>query len=164
MKKLLSLLLLTAGVASAVRPGDTAPNFTLKNDAGKIITLSELRGQPVVLNFWATWCLVCKEELPELNREAAALNVKNVFAVSATDAPKEAIAYFQKSNLKRITPLVDAPNHKGLNSSASVARAYRIIGQPVAVFINRDGKVTAVHQGYLPAEQFRAYLEQTQAK
>lgn len=164
MKFLFTLLLMTAGAAFAARPGDAAPNFTLRNEAGQAVTLSDLKGQPVVLNFWATWCLVCKEELPELNREAARLKVKNMFAVSATDAPQDALSYFKQGELTSITPLVDAPQAKGPNSGAGVARAYRIIGQPVAVFIGKDGKVAAVHSGYLPAAQFRAYLKQIQSK
>lgn len=164
MQRLILLLLLTAGAAQAVRPGDVAPNFSLQNGSGKVLTLSELRGQPVVLNFWATWCLICKEELPELNREAASLNIKNFYAVSATDKSKDALAYFTREKLNNITPLVDAPGARGTNSAANVARAYRIIGQPVAVFIGKDGKVAAMHSGYLPPEQFRAYLKQIQTK
>ena len=95
------LLFLISGVASAVRPGDVAPDFTLNDAAGKKVSLSSLRGQPVVLTFWATWCLVCKEELPELNHEAARTNVKNMFAVSATDTPKAALAYFRQAGLNR---------------------------------------------------------------
>lgn len=165
MQKHLSLLLfLIPGMASAVRPGDLAPDFTLVNAAGKKVVLSGLRGQPVVLTFWATWCLVCKEELPELNGEARRADVKNMFAVSATDTPDDALAYFKRGKLNRISPLVDAPNTTGISTGAEVARAYRILGQPVSVFINPKGKVTAVHAGYLPPEQFRVYLKQIQTK
>lgn len=163
-KYVVLLLLLVMSVASAVRPGDIAPEFTLVNATGKKVTLSGLRGQPVVLTFWATWCLVCKEELPELNAEAGRADVKNIFAVSATDTPKDALAYFKQEKLNRISPLVNAPNTRGINTGAEVARAYRILGQPVSVFINPEGKVTAVHAGYLPPEQFRAYLKQIQTK
>jgi len=163
MRVLMSLLLMS-GAGLAVRPGDAAPEFSLKDKTGKVVTLSRLRGQLVVLTFWATWCVVCKEQLPELNAEAARGNLTNMFAVSATDAPKDALAYFEKAKLTRMTPLVDALDAKGVNSGASVARAYRIIGQPVTVFINARGTVTAVHAGYLPREQFLAYVKQNQAK
>lgn len=164
MWRLTSLLLLTLSAAQAIRPGDAAPNFTLRTGAGQTVTLSELRGQPVVLTFWATWCSVCKEELPELNREAARLNLKNMFALSATDAPKGALAYFAGGKLNAITPLVDAPQGVGANTAAKVAKAYRVIGQPVAVFIDAEGQVAAVHAGYLPTEQFALYLKQIRAK
>ncbi|MFD1733714.1 peroxiredoxin family protein [Deinococcus malanensis] len=59
-KRITLLLFLMSGLASAVRPGDVAPDFTLNDATGKRVTLSSLRGQPVVLTFWATWCLVCK--------------------------------------------------------------------------------------------------------
>lgn len=159
-KKTSLLLFLMTGLASAVRPGDVAPDFTLNDAGGKRVTLSALRGQPVVLTFWATWCLICKEELPELNQEAARAKVKNMFAVSATDTPNAALAYFKQAKLGAITPLVDAPKAKGPASGAGVAKAYRIIGQPVSVFIDSRGKVAAVHSGYLPPEQFRVYLKQ----
>ncbi|MFD1733713.1 hypothetical protein ACFSC4_24890 [Deinococcus malanensis] len=83
-----------------------------------------------------------------------------MFAVSATDTPKAALAYFKQSRLGSITPLVDAPRTKATSNGAAVAKAYRIIGQPVSVFIDQGGKVAAVHSGYLPPEQFRAYLKQ----
>lgn len=159
-KQLTLLLFLITSLASAVRPGDVAPDFTLNDPSGKKVTLSALRGQPVVLTFWATWCLVCKEELPELNQEAARAKVKNMFAVSATDTPKAALDYFKQAKLGAFTPLVDAPKAKGPGTGAGVAKSYRIIGQPVSVFIDSRGKVTAVHSGYLPAEQFRVYLKQ----
>lgn len=164
MRRLLTSLLMMLGAALAVRPGDTAPDFSLRDAAGKAVTLRGLRGQPVVLTFWATWCLVCKQELPELNREAARLNLKNMFAVSETDTSEDALAYFKKGALTTIVPLVDAPGTAAVNTGASVARAYRIIGQPVAVFINASGKVTAVHTGYLPVAQFRVYLKQNQQR
>ncbi|AFZ66247.1 TlpA family protein disulfide reductase [Deinococcus peraridilitoris] len=162
MRVLTTLLLLSLGVAQAVRPGDVAPNFSLKTEAGKTVSLNSLRGEPVVLTFWATWCLVCKEELPELNQEARAAKLKNMYAVSATDSAKDALAYFRKNELGSVTPLVDAPGTKGTSTAASVARAYRIIGQPVSVFIDKAGKVSAVHSGYMPPEQFRVYLKTIQ--
>jgi thiol-disulfide isomerase/thioredoxin len=53
-------------VASKVKPGDMAPDFKLKDAAGKTWSLSALRGKPVLLNFWATWCPPCVEEMPSL--------------------------------------------------------------------------------------------------
>ena len=63
-----------------------------------------------------------------------------------------------------ISALVDVSGAKGNRTGAGVAKAYRIIGQPVAVFIDQRGKVTAVHSGYLPTEQFRVYLKKIRTK
>src|SRR6187402_2486685 len=82
----LGTTVLLAGRASAVQPkvGQPAPNFTLKMVDGKIVTLSDLRGQVVLLNFWATWCVPCKAELPTLDAfyRAVADHGMRVFAVT----------------------------------------------------------------------------------
>ncbi|WP_420593539.1 TlpA family protein disulfide reductase [Deinococcus sp.] len=157
-------LLMASSLAQAVRPGEVAPDFTLQTPAGETVKLSGLRGQTVILNFWATWCAPCKEELPELSGEAARLGLKHFYAVSGTDSPQKALAYFKKAELPGITLLVDAPKAKGTTTSAGVLRDYRILGQPMTVFIAPDGKVSAVHFGYLPAEQFQGYLKQLRGK
>src|SRR3970040_1477469 len=58
------------GQFRALALGDAVPNFTLRNDDGGVVALADFRGKIVVLNFWATWCLPCIEEMPSLKRFA----------------------------------------------------------------------------------------------
>ena len=68
MKQLfVTAALLGLSLASATKVGDAAPNFKLADSSGKVVELSKLKGQPVVLTFWATWCPPCVEELPLLD-------------------------------------------------------------------------------------------------
>jgi peroxiredoxin len=70
-------------MAPAVRQGQAAPEFALRDAAGKVVTLKSLRGRPVLLNFWATWCAPCAKELPALERLSREMNGRlTVVAVS----------------------------------------------------------------------------------
>src|SRR3970040_622051 len=66
------------GKYAAPALGEMVPNFTLRDETGKVVALSEFRGQIVVLNFWATWCPPCIEEMPSLNRFAEKYQGKGI--------------------------------------------------------------------------------------
>ena len=97
----IAALLLLAGCYSGTRPprvGETAPDFVLQN-AGKAVALHDFKGEVVVLNFWATWCPPCVEEMPsliEMQKQLAGKGVK-VFAVSL-DVDKNAYERFLKEH------------------------------------------------------------------
>jgi len=75
MLKVVLLIILTLGLLvtscaepSVARVGEPAPDFKLQNLDGQYISLSDLRGKPVLLNFWATWCKFCRDEMPYLQQ------------------------------------------------------------------------------------------------
>lgn len=138
----LSLLLGAGpGQAAAPAPGSAAPDFTLRSAGGPNLRLKELRGQVVLVNFWATWCGPCREEMPLLNR----LHEKyrgagfTLLGVSVDDDPAAAIALAGRLGVK--FPVL-------LDSDKQVSRSYDLSAMPSTVLIDRDGRVRYLHRGY----------------
>lgn len=119
--------------------GQTPPDFTLTSLNGKTYTLSQLRGHPVWLNFWATWCVWCKRELPNVEAAHKALGNKIILlGIDEGEGPNTV-----RSQLKNLgidyTVLLDR--------NSSVGNEYGVRGIPTSIFINAQGKVTAVYPG-----------------
>lgn len=132
--------------ALALSVGDLAPNFKLSDRMGKTIELAKLRGEPVALVFWATWCPTCKAELPDLNTTAANLGFKNFYTISASDTAQDIKDSPAAKQYKSLTFLMDKA---GLDKSEDVARKFRVIGQPVTIFLDAKGKVVAQSSGMI---------------
>jgi peroxiredoxin len=135
-----------------IQVGDEAPDFTLPTLAGEKVTLSELRGNVVVLDFWATWCNPCRRALPlleEFNTWAQSSGQKvKVYAVNVSERDKDAEVrktkvqeFWTKAEYKMPT-LVDYDN--------AVFPKYGFDGIPATVVVGPDGKVVAVHSGFSP--------------
>lgn len=139
MKRL--ALLALALCALAAQAAGPAPDFTLKTVAGPNLRLAEQRGQVVMVNFWATWCAPCKQEMPHLNalydkyRSAGFV----LLGVNVDDDPAKAAAEAAKLGIR--FPVL-------LDSAKSVSKAYALAAMPTTVVIDRDGQVRHVHQGY----------------
>lgn len=135
--------------------GDTAYDFLLTDLDGNDVTLSALRGQPVIVNFWATWCGPCRLEMPELQAAYTEYADDNL-AILAVNQMEDATAvrsFFQDELGLTFTAVLD--------EEAEVADAYGAIGLPSTFFIDADGVVTAVHRGLLTREQIDSYLADT---
>ncbi len=144
------------GLSGSVR-GKVAPDFQLKDVAGNNFRLSELRGKAVVLNFWATWCPPCKEEIPwfvDLQNQYGPQGLQ-IVGVSMDDAKPEAIAQFA-ANMHM--------NYPVLLGTDKVADLYGgVEALPTTFYIGRDGKVTKAVFGLAPhrevVDNIRAALE-----
>jgi peroxiredoxin len=133
-----------AGTASsAIAPQATAPDFTLHAmGGGANLRLKEQRGRVVMVNFWATWCGPCRQEMPQLNRlyekykssgfVLLGVNVDDDVAKAAEVAAKLGVTF----------PVL-------LDTEKTVSKLYDLSTMPSTVIIDRDGKVRYVHRGYL---------------
>jgi cytochrome c biogenesis protein CcmG/thiol:disulfide interchange protein DsbE len=136
--------------------GSVAPDFTLASLDGEPIRLAELRGRPVIVNFWASWCGPCIEEFPLL-RDAAARHESDGLAVIG-------VVYRDRSEAARRF----MEEHGGTWAAAMdpgerVATAYGVVGPPETYFIARDGTIVARNIGQVTAatleDQLAAIIE-----
>ena len=136
------LLLALAGAAqAAVAPQATAPDFTLKSLEGRNLRLAEQRGQVVLVNFWATWCGPCKQEMPHLNRLYDKYRSSGfvLLGVNVDEDARQASGTAAKYGL-HFPVLFDADK--------AVVKLYDLNSMPATVLIDRDGKVRYLHRGY----------------
>ena len=137
-----SLLLCAATLAQAsVIAQAPAPDFTLKAADGRNTRLQEQRGQVVLVNFWATWCGPCRQEMPHLNRlyDKYRNSGFTLLAVNIDDDPRTAISTATKMGLR--FPVL-------LDTDKAVSKRYDLGSMPATVLIDRDGKVRFLHRGY----------------
>lgn len=126
-----------------------APDFELKSLAGETIRLSDFKGKPVLLNFWATWCGPCRAEFPELQSAAVEYKDKVVIIginMTTNDTPTQVPAFVAEFGVT--FPIA-------LDETGEVSRAYQITGLPTSVFIDRDGIASEVRLGAIN----KAYIE-----
>ncbi len=135
-----------------VAAGDTAPDFLLKDLDQNPVRLSDFRGSPVVLNFFASWCGPCLIELPLL--QAAHLNAADrsyvIFGVATQDS-RGAIEVLADDMQLTFPIVIDGDN--------SVTRAYRVIGPPYTFFIDANGVVMDVIPGALKQDRLDQLLD-----
>jgi peroxiredoxin len=143
---------LTVGPGPAPVVGAPAPDFRLTTPSGESVALSDYLGQAVLLNFWATWCEPCKAEMPlfEQAQQSAGPAGFQVLAVNFDEPPADVQAFQDALGLS--FPLL-------LDPGAVVQRLYRVIGYPTSFWIDRDGRVAAVHVGVMSEQQVNDYLE-----
>ncbi|MBF0541043.1 MAG: TlpA family protein disulfide reductase [Nitrospirae bacterium] len=152
MKKYLIILiiLLTSNLIYAAPPapweaddivGKNAPDFTLNSIEGKKIKLSVYKGKTILLNFWATWCGPCQEEIPAMNQLLERFKKKGfiILAVSIDD-DDETVSNFLKNTAMNFTILRD-PEQKIARSS------YKVFGYPFSFLINKKGIIVKRYIG-----------------
>jgi len=127
--------------APAVPSASGAPDFTLPSLDGPNLRLQEQRGQVVMINFWATWCGPCREEMPHLSRlyDKYRPSGFTVFAINIDEEPQKA-ARLAKQLGMRFPVLLD--------TDKKVSRLYDLSAMPSTVLIDRDGRVRYLHRGY----------------
>jgi peroxiredoxin len=136
----LGLFMNTGSVPDTGLKGKRAPDFEAKTVDGKRIKLSDLRGKVVLVNFWATWCPPCREEMPLFNEVYRKYKGKGfeIIAVS-TDKNEGLVKKFIKE-FKIPFPVV-------LDEKGELIKIYRVQGLPTSFLIDREGRVVKVRLG-----------------
>ncbi|WP_445777421.1 TlpA family protein disulfide reductase [Shewanella sp.] len=127
--------------AHALAIGDTAPDFTLKNQQGTNLNLAEQRGEIILINFWASWCGPCRKEMPVLQKlqdkyQDLGVQVWGVNVEQENQAGKDFLADLDLS----FSIFFDQTN--------TLSKTYQVEAMPTTVMIDRNGKVRFVFQGY----------------
>jgi peroxiredoxin len=138
-----ALIALAASTApAALAPASTAPDFTLHVMDGPNLRLKEQRGRVVMVNFWATWCGPCRQEMPQLNRLYEKYKASGfvLLGVNVDDDQHKAAEVAAKLGVT--FPVL-------LDTDKAVSKLYDLSTMPSTVLIDRDGKVRYVHRGYL---------------
>ncbi len=152
-----TLGVLEAQRARLVPDGTSAPELELpRHEGGTALKLADLRGQVVMLDFWATWCPPCREEMPALVKLAREYESQGLVFVAASrdDGPKASrlVEAFLKRNLPDLRPYV-------VYASDDVARAFQVSALPTLYFLDREGKVIDAQRGALSEDALRRRIE-----
>lgn len=138
---LTALLAAPASQAAMPKIGAAAPDFALKSSSGKNLKLSEHRGEVVMINFWATWCGPCRQELPLLNRLHEQYRKTGFTLLGVNIDDRQDAAQDMAKKLGITFPVL-------FDTDKRVSRLYDVNAMPSTVLIDRDGKVRYIHLGY----------------
>ena len=157
MKGLRIILLVLAifmgsSLASSGLTGQTAPDFVLKSATGENIRLSEYRGDVVMINFWATWCGPCRQEMPLLDELYGRYQRVgfNLLGVNIDDDPRRAMAMVNELGIS--FPVL-------FDEDKKVSKLYEVETMPLTILLDREGTVRHVHHGYQPGYE-QEYLNE----
>ncbi len=144
------VLAVLAAVAASSRAdakaqkGDRAIDFTLKDLDGKTVKLSGLKGKVVVVDFWASWCVPCKKELPALDAMAAKYSKDKkdvvILTINIDKERKNAEKFLSSAKVKSLRVLLDP--------DGAVAEQYDLPTMPTSYVVDKKGIVKHVHEGY----------------
>jgi peroxiredoxin len=152
---LLVTVFAATSLASSGLEGRPAPDFALKSSTGENLRLSEYRGDVVMINFWATWCGPCRQEMPLLDELYTRYQRVgfNLLGVNIDDDSRRAMQMIEELGVN-FPVLFDARKE--------VSKLYEVEAMPVTVLVDREGNVRHVHHGYKPGYE-DAYLDQVRA-
>jgi len=137
---LTSVLLIVGCSSQAPQVGKLAPDFQLPNLEGQAMSLSDFRGKPVLVNFWATWCPPCRAEMPYLQQVYEEWSYKGlvVLAINIGESPPTVKDFIQSGNFS--FPVL-------LDINQDIALEYNIRGIPTTFLIDKDGIIQAIKVG-----------------
>lgn len=133
--------------------GQLAPDFEMQYPDGRKVKLSDFKGKPVIVNFWATWCAPCEAELPEFVQTYEKYKDQGlvILGVNAQESGEDANTFVEKYNLS--FPVT-------LDSRGEVMDLYAVRGLPTTLFIDPEGRVALRWAGILTEPMIEEYLGQ----
>ena len=144
IKLFVATMLLAAATVWAAN--SAAPDFSLPDESGAMVSLDDFDGQVVLINFWASWCGPCREEMPlldELHQRYEPLGF-TMLGVNVEEDSTAAQKFLQGTAVS-FPILFDREN--------SVSKLYDVIAMPSTVIVGRDGTVRYIHHGYEPGNE-----------
>lgn len=144
----IGVAVLGASLTPTARAGvpASAPDFALPAMDGSELRLSDLKGQVVMINFWATWCGPCRQEMPLLQQLQVKYEPLGFTLVGINVEPESAGARTWLEKVPVTFPIL-------FDRQNQVAERFGVQGMPSSVFIDRSGKVRYVHRGYQPGDE-----------
>jgi peroxiredoxin len=148
-----ALSLLLCAAAAATKIGDTVPDFARTGLSGSQVTLSGLRGKVVLLNFWATWCAPCREEMPAFSRWQRNYGAKGlqIIGVSMDDEPESVTQMLAQRPVSY--PIV-------MGDAKLTASFGGVLGLPLSYLIDAQGRVVARFQGEANLPRMEATIKE----
>ena len=160
MRLLFYFLLLSSG-ALAQGVGAPAPDFFLKDGKGQTVTLDEFTGRPLLLNFWATWCPPCQEELPLFQSVAEQTPELQILLINAGEGLEPVVQYLETNTLNLRTAVnPTAGRSTTTEDTLEVAKRYRVRGMPTTFFISAEGVIESAYVGEIPTAVLTERLAQ----
>jgi peroxiredoxin len=151
----LGLPAVAASNPSPVDVGADAPDFALRSATGANLRLSEHRGQVVMINFWATWCGPCRQEMPKLD-EIFSRYERAGFTLLGINIDEDT------GRAQRLADELGVSFPLLFDDEQNVSRLYDVQAMPMTVMVDRSGKVRSVHYGYRAGMEQR-YLDEVRA-
>lgn len=137
------ILPLTASYAASEKLSGKAPNFTLKSRSGNNIKLSELRGEVVMLNFWASWCGPCRKEMPLLEKIHKKYKRLGFTLLGVNVEENSTAAKNYLKDVKVTFPIL-------FDNTNKTSKLYDVSAMPTTILIDRNGNKRFIHKGYKP--------------
>lgn len=141
--------------AMAAGPQGPAPLFKLESLGGEPVSLEQLKGQVVMINFWASWCGPCRQEMPLLEKLHAKYKSMGFTMLGVNVEPDTSLAAGFLAKTPVTFPIL-------FDTRSEVSKLYQVAGMPSTVIIDRKGNLRWVHKGYKPGDE-NAYLDQIRA-
>ena len=138
---------------SAGRIGAIAPDFEWAGDDGQTLRLSSYRGKVVVVNFWATWCPPCRQEMPVLQRVAASEPDVVVLEVDLMESADRARSFLDSLGLDRLQPVFDG--------DGATTRRYGVLSLPSTFFVDKDGVIRHLVLSQMSEQQMRTGIQKS---
>ncbi|MES9993504.1 MAG: TlpA disulfide reductase family protein [Candidatus Thiodiazotropha sp.] len=136
-------VVLACGDALAAKTTPMAPDFTLKSSEGVNLKLSELRGQVVMVNFWASWCGPCRQEMPLLQQLFERYQSLGFTLLGVNVDEDRAAADKMLKDLPVSFPIL-------YDDTSRVSKEYQVKAMPSTFMVDRDGRIRYLHKGYKP--------------
>lgn len=146
-----------SSASASLKVGEMAPDFEAVGLDGKTVTMADLKGRPVVINFWATWCAPCRQEMPEFEDLLAQYKETDLafYALNVGEARVTLDSFLAQVG-------VDLPILVDQNDNAQ--NAFKILPLPATFFIDRTGKIRAIYETQMTGLQMAAEIDQLLAQ